>query len=163
MTKMLPKQEPVVMVCYFLFSCICKLFVIFIRYEYNNCGKFEISIFHNVSYVTVHFPIHNLAQPEDCLIDPKRVFNVIHVRALYHTKTLITNKCKKRVSSSIVTHQSWKTSFVISVCTHLLGYQLGPGPAVHTGTAESSRLQKQRSTQSTAHSHSTIKCNLSVR
>jgi hypothetical protein len=29
-------------------------------------------------------------------------------------------------------------------------------------TAESSRLQKQRSTQSTAHSHSTIKCNLSV-
>jgi hypothetical protein len=26
----------------------------------------------------------------------------------------------------------------------------------------SSRLQKQRSTQSTAHSHSTIKCNLSV-
>jgi hypothetical protein len=29
-------------------------------------------------------------------------------------------------------------------------------------TAERSRLQKQRSTQSTAHSHSTIKCNLSV-
>jgi hypothetical protein len=29
-------------------------------------------------------------------------------------------------------------------------------------TAESSRLQKQRSTQSTAHSHSSIKCNLSA-
>jgi hypothetical protein len=29
---------------------------------------------------------------------------VFHVRALYHTKTLITNKCTKRVLSSIVTH-----------------------------------------------------------
>jgi hypothetical protein len=35
--------------------------------------------------------------------------------------------------------------------------------AVHAGTAESSRLQKQRSTQSTAHSDSTIKCNPSVK
>jgi hypothetical protein len=35
-------------------------------------------------------------------------------------------------------------------------------PAVQAGTTENSRLQKQRSTQSTAHSHSTIKCNLSV-
>jgi hypothetical protein len=34
--------------------------------------------------------------------------------------------------------------------------------SVQEGTAESSRLQKQRSTQPTAHSHSTIKCNLSV-
>jgi hypothetical protein len=34
--------------------------------------------------------------------------------------------------------------------------------AVQAGTAEVSRLQKQRSTQSTAHSRSTIKCNLSV-
>jgi hypothetical protein len=33
---------------------------------------------------------------------------------------------------------------------------------VQAGTAQSSSLQKQRSTQSTAHSHSTIKCNLSV-
>jgi hypothetical protein len=34
--------------------------------------------------------------------------------------------------------------------------------AVQAGTAESSRLQKQRSTQSRAHSRSTIKCNLNV-
>jgi fumarate reductase subunit C len=32
------------------------------------------------------------------------IFNVFHVRALYHTKTLITNKCTKRVLSSVVTH-----------------------------------------------------------
>jgi hypothetical protein len=31
------------------------------------------------------------------------------------------------------------------------------GPSLQAGTADSSRLQKQRSTQSTAHSHSTIK------
>jgi hypothetical protein len=36
------------------------------------------------------------------------------------------------------------------------------GPGLQTGTAESLHLQKQRSTQSTAHSHSTVKCNLSV-
>jgi hypothetical protein len=32
------------------------------------------------------------------------VFNIFHVRALYYTKTLITNKCTKRVLLSIVTH-----------------------------------------------------------
>jgi hypothetical protein len=32
------------------------------------------------------------------------IFNVFHVHALYYTKTLITNKCTKRVLSSIVTH-----------------------------------------------------------
>jgi hypothetical protein len=37
------------------------------------------------------------------------------------------------------------------------------GPGLHAGNAETSRLQKQRSTQSTAHSHSTIKCNLNVK
>jgi hypothetical protein len=31
------------------------------------------------------------------------LFNAFHVRALYHTKTLITNTCTKRVLSSIVT------------------------------------------------------------
>jgi hypothetical protein len=31
-------------------------------------------------------------------------FNVFHVHELYYTKTLITNKCTKRVLSSIVTH-----------------------------------------------------------
>jgi hypothetical protein len=36
------------------------------------------------------------------------------------------------------------------------------GPDLQDRTAESSRLQKQRSTQSTAHSHSTVKCNPSV-
>jgi hypothetical protein len=35
-------------------------------------------------------------------------------------------------------------------------------PIIPTRTAESSRLQKQRSTQSTAHSHSNVKCNPSV-
>jgi hypothetical protein len=34
--------------------------------------------------------------------------------------------------------------------------------AVQAGTTESSRLQKQRSAQSTAHSQSIVKCNLSV-
>jgi hypothetical protein len=35
-------------------------------------------------------------------------------------------------------------------------------PARRAGPADSPRLQKQCSTQSTAHSHSTTKCNLSV-
>jgi hypothetical protein len=39
---------------------------------------------------------------------------------------------------------------------------LRSGLALQARTAESSRLQKQRSTQSTAHSHSTVKCKPSV-
>jgi hypothetical protein len=65
----------------------------------------------------------------------------------YATKTLITNKCTKRVLLSIVTH----TYSIVPACT-----------AVQAGTTESSRLQKQRSTQSTARSHSAVNCNLSV-
>jgi hypothetical protein len=149
-------------------------------------------------------------------------FNVFRVRALYHTKALITNKCTKRVLSSIVTHSymfrpcwvifreklfvtvtlglhftvAWECAFdcvlrcfwtrelsavpawLLHVST-LLGHLQGElfcyrytkvalyswvrtCTAVQAWTAGSSRLQKQRSTQSTAHSHSTIKCNLSV-
>jgi hypothetical protein len=63
-----------------------------------------------------------------------------------------------------------KESFIINCNTllpvstllgHLQGERFVTG-AVQAGPAESSRLQKQRSTQSTAHSHSTTKCNLSV-
>jgi hypothetical protein len=36
------------------------------------------------------------------------------------------------------------------------------GPGLQAGTADRSFLQKQCSTQSTAHSHSTVKCNLRV-
>jgi hypothetical protein len=114
-------------------------------------------------------------------------FNVFHVRALYYTKTLITNKCTKRVLSSIVTHSyifrpSWvifKENFfvIITLGLHFIvewecavDYVLCTGGvnsvrsrlALQAGTAQISRLQKQRSTQSTAHSCSTIKCNLSV-
>jgi hypothetical protein len=41
-------------------------------------------------------------------------FNVFHVRAICYTKTLITNKCTKRVLSSIVTHSyMFRPSWVI--------------------------------------------------
>jgi hypothetical protein len=60
-----------------------------------------------------------------------------------------------------------KESFIINCNTvlhvsTLLGHLQGELFALQTGTTESSRLQKQRSPQSTAHSHSTIKCKLSV-
>jgi hypothetical protein len=38
------------------------------------------------------------------LVDKVMEFNVFHLRALYYAKTLITNKCTKRVLSSILTH-----------------------------------------------------------
>jgi hypothetical protein len=93
----------------------------------------------------------------------KKKFNVSHVRALCYTKTLITNKCTKGVLSSVLTHSymfrpCWvifrENSFV--VVTPRLHFTVR-GPA---RTAEGSCLQKQRSTQLAAHSHSTIKCNL---
>jgi hypothetical protein len=68
--------------------------------------------------------------------------------------------------------QMHKESFIINRNTllhvsTLLGHLQGEifcyhWTAVQAWTAESSRLQKQGSTQSTAHSHSTIKSNLSV-
>jgi hypothetical protein len=105
-------------------------------------------------------------------------------------KTLITNKRTKRVLSSIVTHSymfrpCWvifrENFFIVALRLHFIpecegavdcvlrcfwrlalqALQCKP-EAVQVGTAESSRLQKQRSTQSTEHSHSTIKCNLSA-
>jgi hypothetical protein len=64
----------------------------------------------------------------------------------YTTKTLITNKCTKTVLPSVY----WRRDCLWSRL------------ALQAGTTDSSRLQKQRSTQSTAHSHSNVKCNLSV-
>jgi hypothetical protein len=91
------------------------------------------------------------------------------------TKTLITNKCTKGVLSSIVSHSytfrpCWvifreNYFFTVTLRLHctvewkwstvLESWNLREGPEI-------SRLQKQRSTQSTAHSHSTVKCNPSV-
>jgi hypothetical protein len=96
-------------------------------------------------------------------------FNVFHVRALYYTKTLITKKCTKRVLSSIVTHSymfrpCWiifRDNFFVIVTLRL--HFIVEWECAAARTADSSTLQKQRSTQSTAHSHSTIKCNLSVK
>jgi hypothetical protein len=49
-----------------------------------------------------------------CWQDEQNRFNVFHVRALYYTKTLITNKCTHRVLSSIVTHSyMFRPSWVI--------------------------------------------------
>jgi hypothetical protein len=94
-------------------------------------------------------------------------------------RTLITNKCTKRVFvncntflhvSTLLGHlqgelfcyrytkvalYSW-----VRMCCCLY---TGGVNCLAVRTAEISRLQKQRSTQSTAHSHSTVKCNLSVR
>jgi hypothetical protein len=69
-------------------------------------------------------------------------FNVFHVRALYYTKILITNKMHRE--SFIISRNT-----LLHVST-LLGHLQGP-QRVHA-----------TSTQSTAHSHSTVKCNPSV-
>jgi hypothetical protein len=97
-------------------------------------------------------------------------FNVFHVRAPCYTKTLITNKCTKRVLSPIVTHSymfrpCWiifrENFFVIFTlrlhfiieweyavdcvlrCFRRREFAAVPAcrPAVQAGTSESSRLQ----------------------
>jgi hypothetical protein len=47
-------------------------------------------------------------------------FNVFHVRALYYTKTLFTNKCTKRVLSSIVTHSYMFRPCWVKTCRSVL-------------------------------------------
>jgi hypothetical protein len=110
------------------------------------------------------------------------LFTVFHVRAPYYTKTLITNKCTKSFIinrntllhvSTLLGHLQGELSVAVTLGLHftvewecaadcVLEAWTLCGPGLQAGTAESSRFQKQRSTQSTAHSHSTIKCNLSV-
>jgi hypothetical protein len=103
-----------------------------------------------------------------------------NINRCYNTKTLITNKCTKRVLSQIVTHSymfgptgsssgrtfcyrytkvalySW-----VRMCCWLCTVGVNPLWS-RLRSPESSRLRKQRSTQSTAHCHWTIKCNLGV-
>jgi hypothetical protein len=102
-----------------------------------------------------------------------------------YTKTLITNKCTKRILSSIVTHSymfwpcwvifrensfcyrytkvalySW-VKMCCWLCTALFSevWTLRSRPA---GRDRREFTPPVHSTQSTAHSHSTMKCNLSV-
>jgi hypothetical protein len=106
--------------------------------------------------------------------------NVFHVCALYYTKTLITNKCTRRVLSSIVTHSyMFRPCWVIFrenlfvIVTPRLHLKLsenmlltvycvvfGGVNSLRSGPAEFT--PPVHSTQSTAHSHSTVKCNFSV-
>jgi hypothetical protein len=113
----------------------------------------------------------------------KYLFSVFHVRALYHTKTLITNKRTKRVLSSIVTQSymfrpCWvifrENFFVILILRLLFIVEWEcavdcvlrcfwrRGLSVDASRDRGEFTPPVHSTQSTAHSHSTIKCNLSV-
>jgi hypothetical protein len=117
-------------------------------------------------------------------------FNVFHVRALYYTKTLITNKCTKRVLSSIVTHSymfrpCWVSSgrtfrylytrvalyswvrMCCWLCIALFSEAwtlCGPGRQACRPGPQYTNNSTSHSTQYTINStsHSTIKCNLSV-
>jgi hypothetical protein len=111
------------------------------------------------------------------------LFNVFHVRVLYYTKTLITNKCTMRVLSSVVTHsymfrpcwvifrENFSVIFTLSLhcipeweCTVdcvlrcFWRRELSAVPA-----CRGEFTPPIHSTQSTAHSHSNMKCNLSVK
>jgi hypothetical protein len=116
-------------------------------------------------------------------------FNVFHVRALYYTinhqqmhkESFIINRNTLLHVSTLLGHLQGGLSVTVTLGLHFTAEwecavdcvlrcfwkrehsAVRARTAVEAGTAENSRLQKQRSTQSTAHSHSTIKCNLSVR
>jgi hypothetical protein len=112
-------------------------------------------------------------------------FNVFHVRALHHTKTLITNRCIKRVLSSIVTHsymfrpcwvifRDYFSLLLYYGCTLQLSENVllteycvvfggvTPPRSRRAGWDRGGFTPAVHSTQSTAHSHSTVKYNLSV-
>jgi hypothetical protein len=108
---------------------------------------------------------------------------VFHVRALYYTKTLITNKCTKRVFiinrttvlhvSTLLGHLQGELFVIVTLRLHFIvewecavdcvlrcfwRRERSVVPACRPGP----HGVQASSTQSTAHSHSTIKCNLSV-
>jgi hypothetical protein len=122
--------------------------------------------------VTVFLPGTLYATNGDLVICERIKFNV---RALYYTKnishlqmhkeSLIINRNTLPHVSTLLGHLQRELFVIVILRLHFIvewecavncaleEWNLcGPGP----------RLRKQRSTQSTAHSHSTIKCNLSV-
>jgi hypothetical protein len=72
-----------------------------------------------------------------------------------HKESSIINRNPLLQVSTLLCHLRGELFVTVTLGLHFT--LRGPGL-----TAESSRLQKQRSTQSTAHSHSTVKCNPSV-
>jgi hypothetical protein len=101
------------------------------------------------------------------------IFNVFHVHALYYTKTLSTNKCTKRVLSSIVTHSymfrpcwvMFREKFFVIVTLRLhfiVECECAVDCVLRCFWRRELSVVPACSTQSTAHYHSTIKCNLSV-
>jgi hypothetical protein len=99
--------------------------------------------------------------------------NMFHVHALYYTKntnhqkmhkeSFIINRNTLLHVSTLLGHLQGELFVVVTLRLHfIVEWECAVDCVLQAGTAESSRLQKQRGTQSTAHSHSTIKCNLSV-
>jgi hypothetical protein len=85
---------------------------------------------------------------------------IVNCNTLLHVSTLLGHLQRERfVIVTLRLHfiVEWECAVDCVLCTE------AHCTAEQARTAESSRLQKQRSTQSTAHSHSTVKCNLSVR
>jgi hypothetical protein len=74
-----------------------------------------------------------------------------------HKESFIIN-CNTHVST-LLGHLQGELFVIVTLRLHFIDER---EYAVQARTAESSRLQKQRSTQSTAHCHSTVKFNLSV-
>jgi hypothetical protein len=91
------------------------------RTSNTNTSRFLESLFWNVTRFLIYWDISSSNTTNTNIINittniitdtallavlhrHKAMFNVFHVRALYYTKTLITNKCTKRVLASIVTH-----------------------------------------------------------
>jgi hypothetical protein len=73
-----------------------------------------------------------------------------------HRESFIINRDTLLHVSTLPGHLQGKLLFAVTLGLHFtVEWE-------QARTTESSRLQKQRSTQSTAHSHSTVKCNLSV-
>jgi hypothetical protein len=105
--------------------------------------------------------VHYNTQKHKSLTKKHKQSFIINRSTLLHVSTLLGHLQGERIF--IVTLRSyyiveWQCALGCVLCTAGVNSAV---PACRPGT-QSSRLQKQRSTQSTAHSHSTIRCNLSV-
>jgi hypothetical protein len=120
----------------------------FIKYDYyQNC--FRVSL-HTLSVKMHKTKIWKIS---------KVYKNTNHQQT--HEESFIINRNTLLHVSTLLGHLQGELFFIVTLMLHFI-VERECAVGLQAGTAESSRPQKPRSTQSTAHSHSTIKCNLSV-
>jgi phenylacetate-coenzyme A ligase PaaK-like adenylate-forming protein len=125
---------------------------------YSNCMQFKLSLHEGRTrfWINLLYCVHVYIQPLNVVNKMKPTAGRKSFLSSYPQVRIYPNNLDETLFGTGTHAQKFFHEF------NMISYRCYELSAVRAWTADSSCLQKQRSTQSTAHSHSTIKCNLSV-